>query len=61
MEAIDLSSPAYWESTAIDIRLNPRRPVDSAGLRDFLGPAQPRLDDPGRAAVGHGKEDFPAQ
>lgn len=36
MEAIDLNSPAYWESAAIDIRLNPKRPVDSAGLRDFL-------------------------
>jgi O-succinylbenzoic acid--CoA ligase len=36
MEAIDLNSPAYWESVAIDIRLNPKRPVDSAGLRKFL-------------------------
>jgi o-succinylbenzoate---CoA ligase len=36
METPDLISPAYWESTAIDIRLNPRRPVDSAGLREFL-------------------------
>jgi O-succinylbenzoic acid--CoA ligase len=36
MEAIDLNSPAYWESAAIDIRLNPKRPVDSAGLREFL-------------------------
>lgn len=36
MEAIDLNSPAYWESAAIDIRLNPKRPVDSTGLREFL-------------------------
>lgn len=36
MEAIDLSSPAYWESAAIDIRLNPKRPVDPVGLREFL-------------------------
>jgi o-succinylbenzoate---CoA ligase len=36
MEAIDLNSLAYWESAAIDIRLNPKRPVDSTGLRDFL-------------------------
>ena len=32
-----------------------------AGLRDLLRPAQPRLDDPGRAAVGDGKADLPAQ
>jgi hypothetical protein len=33
----------------------------AARLRDLLGPAQPCLDDPGRAPVGHGKEDLPPQ
>lgn len=36
METPDLSSPAYWESGEVDIRLNPKRPVDVAGLRAFL-------------------------
>jgi hypothetical protein len=33
----------------------------AARLHDLLGPAQPRLDDPGRAPVGHGEEDLPPQ
>jgi O-succinylbenzoic acid--CoA ligase len=36
MEAPDLSSPHYWESESLDLRLNPRRPVDTDGLRGFL-------------------------
>ena len=36
METSDLSSPGYWESEEVDLRLNPRRPVASAGLRTFL-------------------------
>ncbi len=36
MEAPDLTSPGYWESESLDLRLNPRRPVDSDGLRQFL-------------------------
>lgn len=36
MEAADLSSPAYWESETVDLRLNPRRPADVSGLRGFL-------------------------
>jgi len=36
MEAPDLSSPGYWESETVDVRLNPRRPVDAAGLREFV-------------------------
>ena len=32
-----------------------------AGLRDLLRPAQPRLDDPGRAPVGHAEAHLPAQ
>lgn len=36
METIDLISPDYWESETLDIRLNPKRPVDADGLRIFL-------------------------
>ncbi len=36
MDTTDLISPAYWESEALDIRLNPKRPVDADGLRPFL-------------------------
>lgn len=36
MDTADLISPAYWESDAIDIRLNPKRPVNTDGLRPFL-------------------------
>lgn len=36
METTDLSLPAYWESEAVDVRLNPKRPVEAAGLREFL-------------------------
>ncbi len=36
METTDLSSAAYWESDSVDLRLNPRRPVFTEGLRDFL-------------------------
>ncbi len=36
METPDLISPAYWESESVDLRLNPKRPVEAAGLREFL-------------------------
>jgi O-succinylbenzoic acid--CoA ligase len=36
MEAPELSSPAYWESEAVDVRLNPKRPAETEGLRAFL-------------------------
>lgn len=36
MEALDLISSAYWESESVDIRLNPKRPVDAVGLPEFL-------------------------
>lgn len=36
METSPLISPGYWESESLDIRLNPKRPVDADGLRIFL-------------------------
>lgn len=36
METIDLSSADYWESDSIDLRLNPKRPVQSEGVTAFL-------------------------
>lgn len=36
MEATDLSSPGYWESESLDLRLNPRRDIDATGLREYL-------------------------
>ena len=36
METTELNSSAYWESEEVELRLNPKRPVDAAGLRDFL-------------------------
>ncbi len=36
MEEIDLSSPGYWESDSIDVRINPKRDLDAGGLVDFL-------------------------
>ncbi len=36
MSDSELSSSAYWESPGLDLRLNPRRPVDVGGLREFL-------------------------
>ncbi len=36
METTDLTSPSYWESERVDIRLNPRREIDASGLRSFL-------------------------
>lgn len=36
METADLSDPAYWESEPPDLRLNPLRPVETDGLRDYL-------------------------
>lgn len=36
MENTDLSSSAYWESEELDLRLNPKRPVDTVDLADFL-------------------------
>lgn len=36
METPHLSSAAYWESEAVDLRLNPKRPVEVGGLREFL-------------------------
>lgn len=36
METTDLTRSDYWESEALDIRLNPKRAVDAVGLREFL-------------------------
>jgi len=36
METPDLTSPDYWESESVDLRLNPKRPVEVSGLREFL-------------------------
>lgn len=36
METTDLTSARYWESEAIDLRLNPRRGIEADGLIDFL-------------------------
>lgn len=36
MDTADLNSPDYWASDALDIRLNPKRPVDADGLHPFL-------------------------
>lgn len=36
METTDLSSPGYWESESLDLRLNPKRGIDATGLGDFL-------------------------
>ncbi|MEM1441613.1 MAG: AMP-binding protein [Verrucomicrobiota bacterium] len=36
MGAIDLTSSDYWESSEIDLRLNPRRDFDVEGLVPFL-------------------------
>ena len=36
MEAIDLTSPNYWESETVDLRLNPKRVFDTDGLQQFL-------------------------
>jgi O-succinylbenzoic acid--CoA ligase len=36
METAGLNSAEYWESADIDIRLNPKRSIDDAGLGDFL-------------------------
>ena len=36
METTDLTSPGYWESDSIDLRLNPRREIDAEGLDPFL-------------------------
>lgn len=36
METPDLNSPDYWAAEAVDLRLNPRRPVETAGLREFV-------------------------
>lgn len=36
METIDLSSADYWQSDSIDLRLNPKRPVQSEGVTAFL-------------------------
>ncbi len=36
METSDLNSPDYWESETVDLRVNPRRAPDTAGLREFL-------------------------
>jgi len=39
METPELSDPArpeYWEGEGIDLRLNPARPIDAAGLVDFV-------------------------
>lgn len=36
METTEINSPEYWESEEVDLRLNPKRPVDAAGLLNFL-------------------------
>ena len=36
METPDLNSSAYWESVSVDLRLNPKRPMDADGLSQFL-------------------------
>ena len=36
MEATDLTSADYWKSGGVDVRLNPKRVVDSDGLQQFL-------------------------
>ncbi len=36
MGEMELNSPDYWESNGVDLRLNPRRPVEVTGLREFL-------------------------
>ncbi|MEM7699340.1 MAG: AMP-binding protein [Verrucomicrobiota bacterium] len=36
METARLTDPEYWQSDACDLRLNPQRPVDVAGLVDFI-------------------------
>jgi o-succinylbenzoate---CoA ligase len=36
VDAVDLTSPDYWQSEEIDIRVNPQRPVNAGGLREFL-------------------------
>lgn len=36
MDPAELSQSAYWQSTDVDLRLHPRRPLDTRGLLDFL-------------------------
>lgn len=33
---LTLTTSAYWESEGIDVRINPKRGIDSRGLKDFL-------------------------
>jgi len=36
VESPDLTAPAYWNDPGIDIRVNPRLPLDTEGLENFL-------------------------
>lgn len=36
MDSAVLSNSSYWESDAVDLRLHPRRPLDTRGLLEFL-------------------------
>lgn len=36
METTELTSSRYWESADVDLRLNPRRKIDSEGLVSYL-------------------------
>jgi o-succinylbenzoate---CoA ligase len=36
MDSIDLNHSSYWESDAVDLRVHPRRPLDTGGLLEFL-------------------------